>query len=40
MDTTDHAKPGWQRLAWFIAIWAASVTALLALASVIRLWIS
>lgn len=40
MDTTEPTKPGWQRLAWFVAIWAGSVAALFALASVIRFWIS
>lgn len=39
MDTTESAKPGWRRFAWFAAIWAASVAAMFALASVIRMWI-
>ncbi|HEU4651874.1 MAG TPA: DUF2474 family protein [Croceibacterium sp.] len=31
--------PLWQRLAWMVAIWAASVAALAAIALVIRLWL-
>jgi hypothetical protein len=37
--TTDgHEPPGplWKRLAWFVAIWAASVAALGVVAVVIR----
>ena len=31
--------PTWRRLAWFVAIWAASVATLGAVAFVLRLWI-
>lgn len=36
----DPAGPLWKRLAWLVAIWAASVTALAAVAYVLRLWIA
>ncbi|WP_379920744.1 DUF2474 domain-containing protein [Erythrobacter sp. R86502] len=32
--------PLWQRLAWMVAIWAASVAVLGVVAYVIRLWIA
>jgi hypothetical protein len=32
--------PLWQRLAWFVGLWAASVAALGAVAYLIRLWIA
>ena len=31
--------PLWQRLAWMVAIWAASVLALGLVAGVIRVWL-
>ncbi|HYZ48903.1 MAG TPA: DUF2474 family protein [Sphingomonas sp.] len=37
---TDPPGPWWKRLAWFVAIWAASVAALGAAAYAIRLWIA
>jgi hypothetical protein len=33
----DDAGPLWRRLAWMVAIWAASITALGAVAMAIRL---
>ncbi|MBI1404096.1 MAG: DUF2474 family protein [Porphyrobacter sp.] len=33
-------RPLWQRLAWFVGIWAASVAALGVVAYIIRLWIA
>ena len=36
----DEAEPPlWKRLAWMAGIWLASVTALGAVAMVIRLWL-
>lgn len=35
----DEHVPLWRRLAWMIAIWAASVTVLGLIASVLRLWL-
>jgi hypothetical protein len=35
-DTTEPPGPLWKRLAWFAAIWAASVAALGVVASLIR----
>lgn len=33
-------RPLWQRLAWLVAIWVASVAVLGAVAWVLRLWIA
>jgi len=39
-EAVSHKEsPLWQRLAWMAAIWLASVTALGAVAWLIRLWI-
>lgn len=35
-----EAQPVWKRLAWMIAIWAASVAALGVVAFIIRAWLS
>ncbi len=32
--------PLWQRLAWFVGLWASSVAALGVVAYIIRLWIT
>jgi hypothetical protein len=31
--------PAWKQLAWMVAIWAASVTALGIVAGILRLWL-
>ena len=36
----DAPGPWWKRLAWLVAIWAASVAALGAIAFVIRSWLN
>jgi hypothetical protein len=33
-------RPLWQRLGWFVLIWAASVTALGIVALLIRTWLN
>jgi hypothetical protein len=35
----DKPTPFWQRLAWMIGIWAASIFALALCAEAIRLWL-
>jgi hypothetical protein len=35
-----ESKPLWQRLGWMAAIWLGSVSALGAVAYVLRLWLS
>lgn len=35
----EPEKPLWQRLAWMVAIWLASITVLGAVAMVIRFWL-
>jgi hypothetical protein len=35
----ESVSPLWKRLAWMVAIWAASVLALAVLAGIIRLWL-
>ncbi len=35
----DDARPLWQRLIWFVALWAGGVTTVLVVASIIRLFI-
>ena len=36
---TDPVAPLWQRLGWLVLIWTLSVSALGAVASVIRWWL-
>jgi hypothetical protein len=38
--SADAPRPLWRRLAWFVAIWAASVAALGTIAWFLRLWIA
>jgi hypothetical protein len=40
MTDRGEKKPLWQRLAWLLAIWAASVLALGAVAGLLRLFMS
>jgi hypothetical protein len=40
MSGTQEKKPLWQRLAWLVLIWAASVLALGAVAGLLRLFMS
>lgn len=35
-----ETKPLWQRLGWMVAIWVTSVTALGAVAYLLRLWLA
>lgn len=35
-----NSRPLWQRLAWLVAIWGASVGALGVVAFVVRLWVA
>ena len=37
---TDSAGPLWQRLAWFVGLWAAGVASVAGLAFLIRWWLS
>jgi hypothetical protein len=37
--TTDAPSPLWKRLAWFIGLWLAGVTAVGAVAYLIRAWL-
>lgn len=37
MDKEPRAKPLWQRLAWLVVIWTASVAALSLVAIIIRI---
>ncbi|HWA44606.1 MAG TPA: DUF2474 family protein [Hypericibacter adhaerens] len=34
------SPPLWRRLAWFVAIWTASVLALAAVSALLRWWLS
>ncbi len=36
---TPDGQPLWQRLLWFVAIWAMSVLALGIVATVLRFWL-
>jgi len=36
----EPQEPFWKRLAWMVAIWAASVAFLGAVAMILRYWIS
>ncbi|MEA1015463.1 DUF2474 domain-containing protein [Sphingomonas sp. LY54] len=38
--SAEAPRPIWRRLAWFVAIWAASVAALGIVAWFLRLWIA
>jgi hypothetical protein len=38
--SADAPRPLWRRLAWLVAIWAASVAALGVVAWFLRLWIA
>jgi len=38
--TGDTPGPLWQRLLWFVALWAAGVVTVGALAYAIRFWIA
>ena len=40
MTDADENKPLWQRLAWLVAIWTASVLALGVVAWLLRLFMS
>ncbi len=37
--TNADRRPWWQRVAWMVAIWGASVLVLGVVAGVIRLWL-
>ena len=35
----DGPGPWWKRIAWFVGLWAASVSVIGAVAYILRLWI-
>lgn len=39
MAITEAPGPWWRRIAWFVALWAASVATLGLVALVIRSWL-
>ncbi|WP_116235645.1 DUF2474 domain-containing protein [Parasphingopyxis lamellibrachiae] len=39
-DARNRERPLWQKLAWFVGLWAASVATIAAVGFVLRLWIA